>query len=53
MKRKVKKTLPEKIERYLEQACYAESFGDHMRAERLFWSALHREGQFDKACQTH
>lgn len=45
MKRKIKKTSQEKMVRCLEQACDAESFGHHKRAERLFWSALHREGQ--------
>lgn len=45
MNQNVKERLSKKIQRYLEQACDAESVGDHKRAEKLFWSALHREGQ--------
>lgn len=45
MEKTVKRRLPEKIDRYLNQACHAESVGDYKRAEKLFWQALHREGQ--------
>lgn len=45
MNQNVKERLSKKIQRYLEQACDAESMGDYKRAEKLFWTGLHREGQ--------
>ena len=45
MDQHVRNRLSRRIERYLEQACAAESTGDYRRAEKLFWSALHGEGQ--------
>jgi len=45
MKQRVKERLSRRIQRYLNQACGAEAVRDHRRAEKLFWQALHGEGQ--------